>query len=102
MNARVVALSVDPTDKSTALKGKLGVKLPLYQDREGKVAKAWGVFDEDAEIALASSFVVAPGGRIIYRFIGTSQRARPPVQEFFDAIERDLRNLKLKSRSRWE
>jgi peroxiredoxin len=85
----VVAISVDDPGQSQKLRERLSIELPLYSDEDGKAASAWKVWDPETELALAASFVVAPGGRVIYRYIGNDKADRPPVQAFFDAIAGD-------------
>ncbi len=80
-------MSVDEPGDSAALRARLGIELPLYSDVDGKAATAWKVFDADTGIALAASFVVAPGGKVIYRYLGTSKADRPPVSAFLEAID---------------
>lgn len=83
----MVAISVDPPAKSVALRKRLGLTFPLYSDQHGAAARAWNVFDPDTEIALAATFVVAPGGQIIYRYLGTSKSDRPSVDQILQGIE---------------
>lgn len=44
------------------------------------------MFDPDTEIALAATFVVAPDGRVIYRYLGTSKSDRPSVDQILQGI----------------
>jgi len=80
-------VSVDEPGDSASLRQRLGIDLPLYSDRGGKAAQAWKVYDAETEIALAASFVVAPGGEVIYRYQGTGKADRPPVKAFLEAID---------------
>ena len=48
---------------------------------------AWKVWDAETELALAASFVVAPGGEVIFGYIGTNKADRPPTKAFLEAIE---------------
>ena len=79
-------MSVDSPEQSQKLRARLGMELPLYTDTEGNAAKAWQVFDAESEFALAASFVVAPGGAVIYRYIGTSKADRPAAAELLAAV----------------
>ena len=83
----VAAVSADSPAESRALAERLGIGLPLYSDAEGAAARAYGVWDADDEIALPATFVIARGGRLVYRYVGTSKSDRPPVSEILTALE---------------
>ncbi len=70
-----------------ALRKRLGLTFPLYSDQHGDAARAWNVFDPSTEIALAATFVVAPDGRVIYRYLGTSKSDRPSVDQILQGIK---------------
>ncbi|MBT8493589.1 MAG: peroxiredoxin family protein [Deltaproteobacteria bacterium] len=86
LGATVVAVSIDEPEQSQKLRQRLSIELVLYSDTQGKAASAWKVWDAETELALAASFVVAPGGQVIYRYVGTNKADRPPVTAFLDAI----------------
>jgi hypothetical protein len=44
------------------------------------------VYDADTEISIASTFVVAKGGRLVYRYIGSNKADRPPIDDVLAAI----------------
>jgi peroxiredoxin len=84
-----VAISVDGPDANNALAKRLSVKFPLLSDAEGVAAQAYGVWDSETEIALAATFVVAKGGKIVYRMIGKDKTDRPSVDQVLGALPKD-------------
>lgn len=81
----ILPVSVDPPDKSRELKARLSLGLELYTDPGGSLARAFGVFDEETEIAITSSFVVKPGGAVAFKYVGADKADRPPVDKLLEA-----------------
>lgn len=73
-------VSVDTTDKNRMLKEKLSLSFDLYNDTGGALATEWGVFDSENGFNLAATFVVAKGGQLVYRYLGTSRKDRPTAE----------------------
>lgn len=89
MNATVIPISVDTPADSRALKEKLGLSFDLYKDTGGMVATNWGVFDPKSKFNLAATFVVDKGGKVAFRYLGTSKADRPSAQDLLILISRD-------------
>ena len=83
-----MALSVDDVEQSKKLKEKLGIALAPYSDPGGAAAQAWKVWDKETEIALAASFVVMPGGKVAFRYVGANKSDRPKVADYLAAIDK--------------
>lgn len=64
----VVAISVDPPDKSREMAALFKLQFPLLQDADFSVITAWGV--EKAEIAMPSAFVMDGKRVVIHAFVG--------------------------------
>src|SRR5687767_1008535 len=64
----VVAISVDPPEKSREMAELFKLQFPLLQDADFSVIKTWGI--EKAEIAMPSAFVVDSKRIVIHAFIG--------------------------------
>lgn len=62
--------------------------MPLYSDDDGAAATAYGVYDADTEIAIASTFVVAKGGQIAFRYIGNNKTDRASIDNILAAATR--------------
>lgn len=71
-----------------ALKKRLGITaFDLYTDKGGAASQAWKVWDAETEISLAASFVVEPGGKVIFRFVGADKTDRPSVDAILAAVK---------------
>lgn len=82
----VVAVSVDDADDSNALRERLGLSFPLYQDPTFELGRAWKVFDDETEIHLAATFVIARGGKVVFEYVGKDKTDRPKVQLLLDSL----------------
>jgi thioredoxin-dependent peroxiredoxin len=60
------AISVDPPDVNKSFAESLGVDFPLLSDPTKKVAKAYGVVDEDQPFASRWTFYIGTDGRVLY------------------------------------
>ena len=81
-----MAISTDPTDKSRALIEKLGLSYDLYADENGALARRWGVFDSEHDFNLAATFLVARGGELRYRYLGTNKADRPSAATLLELV----------------
>jgi peroxiredoxin len=75
--ADVVALSVDPQDRSEPLRKQLGIDFPILCDTGRRVVREWGLYnpDEMGGIAIPAVFVIGADRRVLYRSIdNTSAR----------------------------
>jgi len=77
---RVYAISTDAPELSAELKRKLGLGFEVLTDEAGLAIANWGVFTKVHELARPAVFVVAPGGRIAYRYVSDSPPDRPSVE----------------------
>jgi len=68
--AWVAAVSPEPADKTRALSSSLKLEFPVLSDPAGTAARAWKACDGGR----STGFVIAPGGRILYR--GSADVAR--------------------------
>jgi peroxiredoxin len=69
--ADVVALSVDPEDRSEPLRKQLGIDFPILCDRDRRVVREWGLYnpDEMGGIGIPAVFVIGTDRRVLYRSI---------------------------------
>src|ERR1700712_14687 len=65
---RVVAISTDPVFSLKAFREKEGFDFPLLSDfwPHGEVARAYGVFNEKAGMALRGTFLIDAGGTVAF------------------------------------
>lgn len=82
----MVAISVDPADKSAALADKIGVQFPLLSDPGLATIKNYGIEDVGNDISMPASFVIERDGTIAYAYIGDRPRDRPEVPELLGAL----------------
>jgi peroxiredoxin len=84
-NLRVVAISVDPVDKSQDLAREKGLSFALLSDPEMKAIRAYGVADESNGIAWPAEFLVEKGGRIVWRDTAKAVAVRPSTADILNA-----------------
>lgn len=65
---------------------KLGLGFPILADPKAEVIRAFGVFDEDTEIAWPSIFIVGKDGTITKRWLADTYSQRVAT----DDVLRDL------------
>lgn len=82
----LVAISVDAVAAGRALTDKLGLGFPILSDPKADAIRAFGVFDEDTEIAWPSIFVVDKDGTIVKRWLADTYSQRVAT----DDVLRDL------------
>lgn len=72
--ADVVALAVDPADRSEALRAQLGLEFPILCDTERHVVRDWNLYNpkEMGGIAIPAVFVVGTDRRVLYRSIDST------------------------------
>ncbi|MCG8425638.1 MAG: peroxiredoxin family protein [Proteobacteria bacterium] len=87
LGASIVAISVDPADKSKELASKLSIGFPLLEDKGLKVIRQYGVADEKNEISLPALFVVDQGGAITWKYIGKGPPDRPLLPDVLNAVK---------------
>jgi peroxiredoxin len=84
---RVVAISTDPVFSLKAFREKEGFDFPLLSDfwPHGEVAKAYGVFNEKAGMALRGTFLIDAEGTIAFAEVNQPGDARAQT-DWKDAI----------------
>jgi peroxiredoxin len=87
----LLAISVDPVPRSRALAEELRLPFPLLADEDVTVTHAYGVFDEDNDVAWPAIFVVAPDGTVAWREVSESYKIRPPPPRILAALACDAR-----------
>ncbi|MDQ3339036.1 MAG: peroxiredoxin family protein [Myxococcota bacterium] len=72
----LVAISVDEPATSKVLAERLGLAFPLLSDVGGPSMKAFGVFDNETEIAWPSIYVVNADGTVAKRWLADTYKER--------------------------
>jgi alkyl hydroperoxide reductase subunit AhpC len=82
----ILAISVDDVASHEAWAKELGgLSFPLLSDTDRTTTRAWGVLNEADGRAFRASFVVAPGGQVVYMVVSPMNVGR--------SIEETLRVL---------
>ena len=82
----MVAISVDPPAASAKLAGHLDLGYPLASDESASAIKAFGVYDEENEIAWPAIFVVEKDRTISWRWLADIYKERPPAADIVAAV----------------
>jgi peroxiredoxin Q/BCP len=75
--AAVLAISVDPPEKSRELAQKLNVSFPLLSDPEHKVIDRYDVLDPSGKFSIASVFLVDKKGIVRWSYVADDYKVRP-------------------------
>jgi len=80
--AEVAAVSVDPPEKSQALRRELRLPFPILCDTERRVAKEWDIYNprEKGGIAKPAVFVIGSEGVVRYPKVDGVARRIPPSE----------------------
>jgi peroxiredoxin Q/BCP len=84
--AKLVAICVDPVEKSKAVVSKRSLGFPILSDPSGETMRSWGVWHESEKIALPGVFVVTRDGKVAWRFVSESVESRPYEDDVIDAV----------------
>lgn len=86
-NAAILGVSVDSIESHRAWATELGgLAYPLLADTERKLSRAYGVLDENEDVALRATFIISPTGTISYQVVSHVNVGR--------SVEETLRVLK--------
>jgi peroxiredoxin Q/BCP len=66
LNAEIVGVSADPPDRNLAWAQELKLPFNLLTDKDGKVSRQWGAWDDTWNLPKRVTFVVDRTGRIRY------------------------------------
>jgi peroxiredoxin len=84
--AALVAVSVDPVERSRALVERARLGFPILSDPGAGAAKAWGVWHASKGIALPALFVVDREGRVAWRHVSEVVTDRPAEDEVLRVV----------------
>lgn len=69
-----------------------GLSFPVARDADGRVSKAWGVYDVLGDgLAAPSTFVIDAHGELAFWKIGTNLTDRPSAGEILAAVQQLVR-----------
>ena len=75
--AEIVAISVDPPDKSLAMVEKLNLNFPILTDDGHKIIDTYGILDPGGKISRAAVFLLDKKGIIRWQYIADDYKVRP-------------------------
>ena len=79
---------MDEPSTSKVLAERLGLAFPVLSDPGGPAIKAFGVFDDETEIAWPSIFVIDADGTIAHRWLADTYKERIATPEVMRALEK--------------
>lgn len=82
----LVAISVDEAPAGKALASNLALTFPIIADPKAVALKAFGVFDNETEIAWASIFVVDKDGKIVHRWLADTFSQRVATEDVLNLL----------------
>ena len=82
----MLAISVDPPDRSRDLASKLNLPFQLLSDQEHTVIDSYGVYDAGGRIAVPASFVIDRNQTVLWLYIGKDNTDRPGDDEILAAL----------------
>ncbi|MBN2358328.1 MAG: peroxiredoxin family protein [Deltaproteobacteria bacterium] len=85
---QVVAISVDPSERSRELHRKLRLPFPILADPELAAIRAYGIEDTELAISRPAFFLVRPDGSIAWEYVGDARTDRPDIEMLLTQIDR--------------
>jgi peroxiredoxin len=82
------AVVVDPRGRNRAMVEKLGLDFPILSDPDGEgLIRPFGVWNDDRDIAHASTFIVRPDGTVGWVDAGAHPADRPVAEDVAAALD---------------
>ena len=75
--AEVVAVSVDPPDKSLKMVEQLKLPFPVLSDVGHKVIDSYAILDKGGQISVAAVFVLDKQGVVRWSYVAEDYKVRP-------------------------
>jgi peroxiredoxin len=85
---QVAGISVDPPSNNAKMVGKLQLPFPLLSDPEGELTRLYGLWDDEAGVAVPSLLVVDQSGEVRYLYSGGDFADRPTDDEVFATLDK--------------
>lgn len=90
-DATILAVSVDSPFVTERFRQEHELPFPVLSDFNRTVSESYGVLHEDLMglqgVAKRSAFVVAPDGRVCYRWVTDDPGEEPPYEEILAAVD---------------
>ena len=90
LGTRLFAISTEPREKLTDLQERLGDKVTLLSDPDGKAVEAFGMIDPGSMpkkgMARSGTFLLERDGTVRHSWIAETYRSRPTPDEILDRL----------------
>jgi len=97
-NVKFVSIGTDKARPIKKLADKEEYKFSIIADEQAKISKDYNVFGKPIdfkmlkfELAIPSTYLIDPNGKIVWRYIGT-KTDRPKIEDILNAIDTHLPN----------
>lgn len=87
-DAALVAISLDDAIVQARTSEKIAKKYPILLDPDAKTVNAFDVFNPQDKLSRPSTFVLGPGGKVLYKYVGMSLTDRPATATILEVLEK--------------
>jgi peroxiredoxin len=85
--AQIAGISVDPPPNNAGMVGKLQLPFPLLSDPEGELARLYGLWNAEEDVAVPAVIVVDQSGEVRYLYAGRDRADRPEDEGVFATLD---------------
>jgi thioredoxin-dependent peroxiredoxin len=75
--AEIIAISVDPPDKSQKMAEQLKIPYPILSDDGHKVIDSYSILDPGGKISTAAVFILDKQGIVRWTYVASDYKVRP-------------------------
>lgn len=81
---------MDSPTLSAALVKRLNLDFPILADETRSVTRAYGLHDAENDVAWPAVYIVGNNGLVVWRWVGTSYKKRPTVDDLLAALSKSV------------
>lgn len=92
---RIIGVSVDPPEKAKAMAERTETEFAYLSDEQGKLLDYYDIWHrrtEKSDIAIASSFLYAQNGELIWQDVTENYKVRPKPEAILEAADHYLQS----------
>lgn len=86
MNIQVLAISLDQPFSQKAFSKELDLDFPVLSDRGGRVAKAYGVYNQERDTSERAYFLISKQGKIQWSHVMADPRDKLDIQTLLKTL----------------
>ena len=75
--AEIIAISVDPPDKSQKMAEQLKIAYPILSDDGHKIIDSYSILDPSGKISTAAVFILDKQGIVRWEYVASDYKVRP-------------------------